>query len=389
MGRMLDMIKQSAVPANLMRTAARGALALPPAEMLEILVHLSEHALFGQQARLTLAEWDEKSAYAVLADPATPASVVEYFSDPANRRPVLIPALIENPAVDDLRLLEIAQTASREVARLMLHSERVQNSAIVLHALEANPNCDAAQHELINSALTGLREAIQQSAEAEESAPAEDLSELPELTEFLRKFAKEIEAEQNKAFELVRSDHDEPDELADLIELSAPASDAVVAGESTKAAVARVPAKPPEQKRISTLQKIAALNVGERVQLAMKGTKDERFILIRDGSKIVSLAVLESPKVTDQEVETFAAMKNVQEAVLRGIAGKRKFMKNYAVIRTLVNNPRTPFDLALPLMQHLLVMDLKHLSMNKNVGDTLRKVAVKMFRDKTTNKKHE
>jgi hypothetical protein len=75
------------------------------------------------------------------------------------------------------------------------------------------------------------------------------------------------------------------------------------------------------------------MSVGERVQLAMKGTKDERFILIRDGSRVVSLAVLESPKVTDTEVEGFAAMKNVQEIVLRGIAAKRKFMKKYGVIR--------------------------------------------------------
>ena len=145
--------------------------------------------------------------------------------------------------------------------------------------------------------------------------------------------------------------------------------------------------KPDERERISTLQKIARLSVGDRVQLAMKGTKDERFILVRDGSKVVCLAVLESPKLGDSEVEMFAGMKNVQENVLRAIAGKRKFLKSYAVIRALANNPRVPLDVSLPLMSHLLISDLKNVSMNKNVSDTLRKLALKMYKEKSSTRK--
>jgi len=85
----------------------------------------------------------------------------------------------------------------------------------------------------------------------------------------------------------------------------------------------------------------------------------------------------------------FAGMKNVQEAVLRGIAAKRKYMKNYAVIRALLNNPRVPVDVSLPLLPHLLSMDLKHLSMNKNVSELLRKLALKMFRDKNESRKRD
>jgi len=120
--------------------------------------------------------------------------------------------------------------------------------------------------------------------------------------------------------------------------------------------------------------------------LAMKGNKEERFILIRDGSKVVSSAVLESPKVNDQEVEMFAQMKNVHESVLRGIAGKRKHMKTYAVVRALANNPRCPLDVQLTIVKNLLNMDLRALSANKNVSDTVRKVALKMFRERTEKK---
>ncbi len=95
------------------------------------------------------------------------------------------------------------------------------------------------------------------------------------------------------------------------------------------------------------MQKIAKLDIKGRIQLAMKGSKEERSLLIRDGTKIVALAVLESPKVSDGEVERFATQKNVLEAVLRGIPMKRRFAKNYAVVRNLVFNPRTPLDLSL------------------------------------------
>jgi hypothetical protein len=137
------------------------------------------------------------------------------------------------------------------------------------------------------------------------------------------------------------------------------------------------------QERLAPIQKIARMSVGERVQLAMKGNRDERFILIRDGAKVVSSAVLESPKITDSEVETFSSMKNVADTVLRGIASKRKFIKNYSVKRLLTANPRCPLDVALPLVKELLVMDLKNLSINRNVSDTVRRFAWKMWREKT------
>ena len=138
------------------------------------------------------------------------------------------------------------------------------------------------------------------------------------------------------------------------------------------------------------MQKIAKLDVKARIQLAMKGSKEERSILIRDGTKVVALAVLDSPKVTDSEVENFANQKNVLEVVLRGITMKRRFAKNYSVTRNLVFNPRTPLDASLGLMKNLLVHDLKNLSGNKEVSDTIRKLALKMFKQKVdANKKKD
>ena len=140
---------------------------------------------------------------------------------------------------------------------------------------------------------------------------------------------------------------------------------------------------PEEKQQISLLQRIGRMRVGDRIKLAVLGNREERMVLIRDRSKLVSLAVLASPKVNDSEMETFAAMKNIQESVLRALATNRKAMKNYGIIKTLANNPKTPLDVALPLLTHLRIKELKWLSLDKNVNDAVRKRAARLFTIKT------
>jgi hypothetical protein len=260
----------------------------------------------------------------------------------------------------------MAQEQSAESAQLLLASARAKASANVLHALESNPVLTSSQTQQIREALERM-----ETVQLEEVAPDETEAR---IAQFVAEHAEEIAAEEGKEFQLVGEPEPEPE--------PAPAE----APHLVPAAPKALTKAQEEKSRLSPLQKIAGLTVGERVQLAMKGNKEERFILVRDGSKVVSSAVLESPKVSDQEIEVFASMKNVQESVLRSIAGKRRFMKIYAVVRALANNPRCPLDVQLTIVKNLLNMDLRNLSMNKNVSDTVRKVAGKMFRERTEKK---
>jgi hypothetical protein len=369
--RMIDLIKQTEVPANVMRSASKGALALSAAEMIEILVYLASTPLFGEDARMTLASWDEAACRAVCSDPASPGDVLEYFLH--NRRPRLMPALLENPAIPESALLEIAQEHSAESVQLLLATARAKASANVLQALASNP-------VLMPSQVQQVRDALERSTTTEQT-DAEDAEYEAAVAQYVEEHAAEIAAEEGKDFQLVGdAEPEQPSvEPAPVAAAPSPAVSAVTAAKVRKA-------KEDSDERISPLQKISRLAVGERVQLAIKGNKEERFILIRDGSKVVSSAVLESPKVNDQEVEMFASMKNVQESVLRGIAGKRKYMKTYAVVRALANNPRCPLDVQLTIIKNLLNMDLRALSGNKNVSETVRKVALKMFRERTEKK---
>ena len=135
-------------------------------------------------------------------------------------------------------------------------------------------------------------------------------------------------------------------------------------------------AEPDPGRRQTLLQQISRMTVAQRVQFAMKGSSEARRTLIRDSNKVVQRSVLQSPRLTDQEVEGFASMANLTDEILRLIAGNRNFRKNYVVVRNLVNNPKTPLDVTLHMLPVLNAGDLKKLAMNKNVPETLRTSAV-------------
>ncbi len=145
-------------------------------------------------------------------------------------------------------------------------------------------------------------------------------------------------------------------------------------------AEAAAEAEPDVNKRQTLLQQIGRMTVAQRVQYAMKGSSEVRRTLIRDPNKVVQRAVLQSPRLTDQEVETFASMANLTDEILRLIAGNRVFRKNYIVVRNLINNPKTPLDVTLHMLPMLNPVDLKRLTMNKNVAETLRTTALKLQR---------
>ncbi|HXN64750.1 MAG TPA: hypothetical protein VN862_05400 [Candidatus Acidoferrales bacterium] len=147
-------------------------------------------------------------------------------------------------------------------------------------------------------------------------------------------------------------------------------------------------AEPDLQKRQSLLQRLAQMRVTERVQLAVKGGREERVALIRDSCKVVQRAVLQSSKLTDREVESFASMTSLNDEVLRIIATRRNFRKNYTVVRNLVNNSKTPLDVSLNLLKSIQTPDLKLLEKNKNIPETLRSTAAKMFRQRSQTRGH-
>lgn len=125
----------------------------------------------------------------------------------------------------------------------------------------------------------------------------------------------------------------------------------------------------------SAMQRLAALTVPQKMARATKGTREERGILIRDPNKLIAVAVLSSPKLTDSEVEAIAKMSSVSEEILRIISTNRNWMKSYVVVSALARNPKTPVAVSMNLLQRLTEKDLRMLSTNRNVAEVVRTTA--------------
>jgi uncharacterized Rossmann fold enzyme len=397
-----------------MMAAAKGALDASAEEMVEILAFLAENnKIFGETSRITLAGWDENSAKKIASNPGTAKEVLDYWLSPKNLRPALFPLLLENSGVTLEKISQITGTLKGEWIDAMLASPRIQKSQQLLRELAGNNQLSGVQSVRVQELITGKSAAVvvetkadlapkadipMQAAVAPEPASATqaaaEFEVVPDpvtadadpetekvIIAFMAEHASEIATEANKPFQPIGGIQEE----AVATEAHAAAA-SVTATPARAATTVKMPPKklvnPEDEQRGSVLQKIAKLDVKGRIQLAMKGTKEERSILVRDGTKVVALAVLDSPKITDGEVEKFANQKNVLEALLRAIPMKRRFAKNYVIVRNLVANPRTPLDVGLGLMKNLLVQDLKNLSANKEVSDTVRKLALRMFKQK-------
>jgi hypothetical protein len=122
---------------------------------------------------------------------------------------------------------------------------------------------------------------------------------------------------------------------------------------------------------------ISTLPIMERLKLASKGTREQRAVLIRDPNKLIAVAVLSSPKLTDAEVEGFARMGNVSDEVLRIIGNNRAWTKNYSVVAALVRNPKTPPAISMRMLTRLTERDIKMVAIDRNVPEALRMLARK------------
>jgi hypothetical protein len=148
---------------------------------------------------------------------------------------------------------------------------------------------------------------------------------------------------------------------AAAVDVDAPLLDMAAEGE---------PAADEDEK--TTMQRISAMNIAQRITLAMKGSREERAILIRDPNKIVAVAVLSSPKMTETEIESVAKMATVSDEILRIIANTRAWMKRYGVMAALVKNPKTPVAISMNLLARLNDKDLRAISADRNVPEVLR-----------------
>jgi hypothetical protein len=367
----LTKLKEGEVPLGVRQAAARGVLPVGQEELLGILVFLQNDAdpEVSKNARETLGnEFSDEVVKTIVESSSTPIEVLEYFGRPPYRSNQILESLIQNKVTPDSTIALLAEKVEPSLIEVILiNLMRLLRSPFVLEALERNAN----QTPDIKRRLKEIREEFFEKrnnfipihrTKAEERA-------LREMQE-----SAEPELAESTALVVFSEEIKEGEDVTRLT-LDSLADDGFGSFEDMG-----------EDEKLSTIQKIARMTVSERVQTALKGNREERVILIRDANRIVSSAVLESPKLTDSEVEAIAIMKNVSEEVLRLLATRRAFIKNYAVVHSLVKNPRVPIGTSLTLLNRILTNDLRGLARNKNIPEVLRKAAQRQLQIRTAPK---
>ncbi len=132
-----------------------------------------------------------------------------------------------------------------------------------------------------------------------------------------------------------------------------------------------------ESRNLATL--IGNMSVAQKVRLALVGDANSRKLLIRDPKKMVALAVLKSPRLTDGEIRIFASNKNLSEDVITQIARRRAWTRDYGIRKALLKNPKTPIGFALTFLRSMNKRDIKTFSKSREVPAAIARMAASII----------
>jgi hypothetical protein len=212
----------------------------------------------------------------------------------------------------------------------------------------------------------------------------DEIEKNSEATNFIKGRVKEIRAYYLESHEVAEIPKDTViEDVKDFmtLEKEEKAGEAAVEEEETEDDLLTL--EMVEKKALTALQEINALSISERIKLALTGTKTQRMILIKDPNKMVSLAVLESPKLGVDEVSLLAKNKSIAGELIARIARRREWTKNYSIVLELVQNPKTPIKEALGFVKQLHIRDLQLISRDKNVNPVVRQLALNFHKQKS------
>ena len=371
-------------PAQL--AAARGILPLPPIDQLEILVSFASggDTELADHAKKSLLSQDTSTLETVLRSKEVAPSVLAHFATRDEFPLSIHEAIVTNTKTPQAALVEFAKTSTKgELLELLSHNQQlmIQIPGLIDGILGNSNRTPEAERR----ALETKREFFEKERGAAQIASELRAQGKEAAAEFIEKaeFAGGDLTDEDAAFfaeHIVVPDRETDDSWLALeyLEELYEESDA-----DRKAAVSKILGEMQEDgeipsERVSMLYRIMKLNVKDRIRLGTKGDREARNILIRDPNRLVAQAVVQNPRITEQEVEQIAAMRTAGEDILRQIAASRHWSRSYSIVHNLVRNPRTPIGNSMTIMSRMQLKDLVALSNNRNVSDAVRRHALRL-----------
>jgi regulator of extracellular matrix RemA (YlzA/DUF370 family) len=374
-------------PARL--AAARGMLPLQQSDLLEVLVALttSDDAQISAAATETLKS--ESPGDLLLAAKAedTAPNVLAYLATQPDGTSEVYEATILNVRTPDQALAKLAATTAHSslLELITINQQRLVRCPEIIDAILQNPACGG-------EAERRARETRKEFFEKERGAR--------QIADELRARGQTAAAEFFETAELTIPGGDLSLDDAWLIAQHIEVSDAdldnawlpaeryqELVSESAADVSANVQRVIENERlergdvsaeRVSLIRKIMFMNTKDRMKLAMKGDREARSILVRDSNKVVCSAVVNNPRITEQEVENIAAMRTVSDEVLRLIAFNRSWARSYPIIHNLARNPRTPIPTVMNILIRIKTKDLQNLTQNRNVSEAVRRQAQRL-----------
>ena len=373
--------------------AARGLLPLPQADLLEALVHLSADN-DPQVAKAALATLDMQPPDDLLnvarTNEAAPAVLGYLASQPhANRDLHEAVAANHNTPDEAVAMLARITTDAALLEFITLNQQRLIRTPEIIDAILLNPARTAEAERRAKETREeffekerGARQIAQELRARGNSAAAEffESAELATATGELSVDDAWIIAQH---IEVSDADIDDSWLAREFIEeMMIETPEQIAANAQAVINAERLEGATPE--RISMIRRIMFMTIKDRVKLAVKGDREARGILIRDANKIVACGVIHNPRITDHEVESISAMRQVAEEVLRLIGMNRQWARSYPIVHNLARNPRTPMATAVHILPRIRTKDLKAITHNRNVSEAVRRQAYRLSEMRTS-----
>ena len=367
--------------------AASGLLPLPQSDLLEVLVALrqSENAEIAEAAEATLASQDSEDLLSAASSNETPPAVLDYLATSSKGHRQIHEAVVLNNKTSDEAVASLAaSTSDGSLLDLIANNQqRLIRFPQIIDAILANsdrtPEAERRARETKQEFFEKERGAqqIAQELRTRGNIAAAEFFESADLTGGLSVEDAWLIAEHIEVSDADLDNSWLPSERYE--ELRAETAEEHAANFKRVVEFERIELGEVPAERVSLIRRIMFMNARDRMKMAMKGDREARSILIRDSNRVVATAVIQNPRVTDQEVENIAAMRTVADEVLRLIAMNRNWARSYPIIHNLVRNPRTPIPTVINTLLRIRTKDLKNLAQNRNVPEATRRQAQRLF----------
>lgn len=367
-------------------------LPLAQAELLEVLVALrhSDEAEIAAAASATLSEQNHADLLNAAKAPDTSPAVLNYLGSIASQREIQ-EAIILNKNTPDPAIAQLARTiADGSLLELItLNQQRLVRTPKIIDAILQNAARTAEAERRARETQTEFFEKERGAKQIAGELRARGKNAAAEFFESADLLTIDGELSLEDAW-LIAEHIEVSDAELDDSWLPAERYDEVEDRAAHAAAVQKVieyetleTGSPIAPERISLIRRLMLMNVKDRMKLGRKGDREARSILIRDPSKVVAAAVINNPRITDQEAENIATMRTVADEVLRLMALNRNWARSYTIIHNLARNPRTPLPTVINLLPRIRTKDLKHLAQNRNVSDAIRRQANRLAQSRS------